>query len=666
MLHNSMHLLRRVNTPFRPIVPRGALFRPIRPIKPINLLSRRNYSSGAGDAVGIDIGYSTCCVAVMEEEGGARVLANPEGFRTTPAVVAWTQDGERLIGVSAKRQAHANPTETFYLTRKLLAKKYDEPEVARLQEKVNYQIVKGKNDIDAAVEVRGKKFNATEIGGILLQYMKGIAESHYGRPVLEVILAVPAHFTDAQRQAIKESGKMAGVQIEQIISEPHAAALAYGLNKSKPGSNILIFDMGGASVDVTVMHNNEGTLEIKSISGNQSLGGDDFDDLIVNNMVADFKKANKGLDPSQEPLAMQRIREAVNNMRIELSASTSSEINLPYIIADATGPKHINTKINRIRLEGMVEPLIQKSMLPVNEALEKAGLTKGDITDLVVIGGMSRMPRLVSVLERFFNKKTNRNINSDETIAMGAALQGSILRGDISEGSIFEELPLSLGLEIFPNINFPMLAKGAAIPSSVTKKFKLADSKQTQYEIRVTQGERLSATDNKVLGQMIVEDIRGDIQGELMIEITFSINVNGILEVTASNPKTGEPSKLMVRTFGSLTRDDVGITVADADIEYSNDLKRLKIRKQAYKAITIMEKALEEATMNGKEAEAEHLRSRIQQLRKVLTDGMKLKQMQDEAFKIHKEYMSAEEKKRRKNAYPGWWTRVVRTRLMGF
>ncbi|ATE64471.1 molecular chaperone DnaK [Rhizorhabdus dicambivorans] len=520
--------------------------------------------------IGIDLGTTNSCVAVMEG-GKPKVIENAEGARTTPSIVAFAKDGERLIGQPAKRQAVTNPDNTIFAVKRLIGRRFDDPITKKDTELVPYHIVKGPNG-DAWVKAGGEDYSPSQISAFTLQKMKETAESYLGETVTQAVITVPAYFNDAQRQATKDAGKIAGLEVLRIINEPTAAALAYGLEKND-GKTIAVYDLGGGTFDISILEIGDGVFEVKSTNGDTFLGGEDFDAKLVEFLAADFQKA-EGIDLTKDRLALQRLKEAAEKAKIELSSAQTTEVNLPFITADATGPKHLVKAISRADLERLVEPLIQRSVEPLKKALADAGLKTGDIDEVVMVGGMTRMPRVREVVKSFFGKEPHTGVNPDEVVAMGAAIQAGVLQGDVKDVLLLDVTPLSLGIETLGGVFTRMIDRNTTIPTKKSQTYSTADDNQNAVTIRVFQGEREMAADNKMLGQFDLIGIPPAPRGVPQIEVTFDIDANGIVNVSAKDKGTGKEQQIKIQASGGLSDADIDAMVKDAEQFADEDKKR--------------------------------------------------------------------------------------------
>ncbi|SCW70358.1 molecular chaperone DnaK [Ancylobacter rudongensis] len=520
--------------------------------------------------IGIDLGTTNSCVAVMEGTT-PKVIENAEGARTTPSIVAFTEDGERLVGQPAKRQAVTNPERTFFAVKRLVGRRYEDPMVEKDKKLVPYQIVRGDNG-DAWLESDGKKYSPSQISAFTLQKMKETAEAYLGAKVDKAVITVPAYFNDAQRQATKDAGRIAGLEVLRIINEPTAAALAYGLDKKQAGT-IAVYDLGGGTFDVSILEIGDGVFEVKSTNGDTFLGGEDFDMRLVTYLADEFKK-EQGIDLRNDKLALQRLKEAAEKAKIELSSAAQTEINLPFITADASGPKHLTMKLTRAKFEALVDDLIQRTMEPCKKALKDAGLTAGQIDEVVLVGGMTRMPKVQEVVKQFFGKEPHKGVNPDEVVAIGAAIQAGVLAGDVKDVLLLDVTPLSLGIETLGGVFTRLIDRNTTIPTKKSQVFSTAEDGQTAVTIRVFQGEREMAADNKILGQFDLVGIPPAPRGVPQVEVAFDIDANGLVNVSAKDKGTGKEQQIRIQASGGLSDADIDKMVKDAEAHAEEDKKR--------------------------------------------------------------------------------------------
>src|SRR5689334_1153324 len=570
-----------------------------------------------GKVIGIDLGTTNSCVAVME--GSApKVIENAEGMRTTPSIVAFTDEGERLVGQPAKRQAVTNPEKTIFAVKRLIGRRYDDPMVEKDKKLVPYKITRASNG-DAWVEADGKSYSPSQISAFILQKMKETAEANLGQKVEQAVITVPAYFNDAQRQATKDAGKIAGLEVLRIINEPTAAALAYGLDKQKTGT-IAVYDLGGGTFDISILEIGDGVFEVKSTNGDTFLGGEDFDMRLVNYLADEFQK-EQGINLRNDKLALQRLKEAAEKAKIELSSTTQTEINLPFITADASGPKHLTMKLTRAKFEALVDDLVQKTIEPCRQAMKDAGITAAEINEVVLVGGMTRMPKVQEVVKQLFGKEPHKGVNPDEVVAIGAAIQAGVLAGDVKDVLLLDVTPLSLGIETLGGVFTRLIDRNTTIPTKKSQVFSTAEDGQTAVTIRVFQGEREMAADNKMLGQFDLIGIPAAPRGVPQIEVTFDIDANGIVNVSARDKGTGKEQQIRIQASGGLSETDIQRMVKDAETHAEEDKKRkaqVEAKNHAESLVHSTEKTLAEHGSKVGDAERRAIENAIADLKEAL------------------------------------------------
>ena len=570
-----------------------------------------------GKVIGIDLGTTNSCVAVMDGKN-PKVIENSEGRNTTPSIVAFTDDGERLVGQPAKRQAVTNPERTFFAVKRLMGRRYEDPMVEKDKKLVPYKIIRAGNG-DAWVEADGKSYSPSQISAFILQKMKETAEASLGQKVTQAVITVPAYFNDAQRQATKDAGRIAGLEVLRIINEPTAAALAYGLDKQKSGT-IAVYDLGGGTFDVSILEIGDGVFEVKSTNGDTFLGGEDFDVRLVNYLADEFQK-EQGIDLRRDKLALQRLKEAAETAKIELSSTTQTEINLPYITADQTGPKHLTLKLTRAKFEALVDDLIQKTVEPCRLALKDAGLTAGEINEVVLVGGMTRMPKVQEVVKQFFGKEPHKGVNPDEVVAVGAAIQAGVLQGDVKDVLLLDVTPLSLGIETLGGVFTRIIDRNTTIPTKKSQVFSTAEDNQNAVTIRVFQGEREMAADNKMLGQFDLVGIPPAPRGVPQIEVAFDIDANGIVNVNAKDKATGKEQQIRIQASGGLSNSEIQKMVKDAEAHAEEDKKRkaaVEAKNHAEALVHSTEKALAEHGAKVGDGERRAIETALSDLKEAL------------------------------------------------
>lgn len=572
-----------------------------------------------GTVIGIDLGTTNSCVAVMEGKT-AKVLENSEGSRTTPSVVAFTTDNERLVGMPAKRQAITNASNTFSATKRLIGRRYDDPQLQKDLKSFSYKVVKASNG-DAWIEAQGKMYSPSQIGAFVLMKMKETADSYIGHPVKNAVITVPAYFNDSQRQATKDAGQIAGLNVLRVINEPTAAALAYGMDKTDD-KIIAVYDLGGGTFDISILEIQKGVFEVKSTNGDTFLGGEDFDNYLVNFLVKEFKR-DQGIDISKDNMAMQRLKEAAEKAKIELSSSLQTDINLPYLTMDSSGPKHMNLKLRREKFENLVQDLIKRTIEPCKKAMNDAEVKKSDIGDVILVGGMTRMPKVQEVVQEIFGKMPSKSVNPDEAVAVGAAIQGGVLAGDVTDVLLLDVTPLSLGIETLGGVFTKLINRNTTIPTKKSQVFSTAADGQTQVEIKVCQGEREMASDNKLLGQFSLVGIPPAPRGVPQIEVSFDIDANGIVHVSARDRGTGKEQQIVIQSSGGLSKDEIENMIKNAEMFAEQDKKKkekVEVINQAESIIHDTESKMEEFKSQLPADECDKLKEQIAKLREKITN----------------------------------------------
>ena len=578
--------------------------------------------------IGIDLGTTNSCVSILEA-GAAKVIENAEGNRTTPSVVAFTESGN-LIGQTAKRQQVTNPTNTIYAAKRLIGRTFDSPEIKKDAKTLPYRIVKSKGG-DAWIEADGKQYSPSQVSAIVLQKMKETAEKYLGETVSKAVITVPAYFNDAQRQATKDAGKIAGLEVLRIVNEPTAAALAYGLDKKQAGK-IAVYDLGGGTFDVSILELGDGVFEVLSTNGDTALGGEDFDATLTQYLIDEFKK-EQGIDLSKDNLALQRLRESAERAKIELSSATQTDISLPYITADASGPKHLSVKLTRAKLESLVDNLIQRTIKPCEQALKDAGVKVSDITEVILVGGQTRMPKVIETVKTLFGKEPNRSVNPDEVVARGAAIQAGILSGDVKDVLLLDVTPLSLGIETMGGVSTKLIEKNTTIPTKKSQVFSTAEDNQNAVTIRVLQGEREMANDNKQLGVFNLEGIAPAPRGIPQIEVTFDIDANGIVAVSAKDKGTGKEQKITIKSDGGLSKDEIEKMIKDAEANREADKKKRELVDAKNQAESMIDSATKSIKEHGDKIDSAD-RDAVEAAKNALAEAVKTDDVEEIKSKL--------------------------------